>query len=324
MQSFNSRLVNCFLLSSILLGLLSCDGLEIPGKNGSPLDDISIIDYSIQTLSEEDMPYNYFTLSTPTTAADSTDSTGILMFYWAGEKHYHPVQLAQRMLLFINTFRLRNDSLFLSETIRYADKLMEIGIPARSSIYFPYSFEIYPHGGKGVNNDILLTVPWFSGMAQGHLLSVFVRLYLATNDEKYLESADLVFNSFLDFKSEGDPWVVYVDDDDSYWIEEYPMDPPSNVLNGFVFAIYGLYDYYLLDPEDELRTKLLKASISTIERNILRYRRVNDKSLYCIKHEYSSPGYHDRHVIMLDRLYKMTGEIYFKGVSSLFEEDGNG
>ena len=317
------RLISYLIVVMFFLAIISCGIFDQEDNSSKSLDRIEVKDYSIQTLSEEDMPYNLFTLGTPTTTSDSTDTTGILMFFWDGKKHYHPVQLAQRILLLLNTFRIENDSLFLDESIRFTEKLLEVAIPARSSIYFPYTFDIYPHGGKGINNDILLTVPWFSGMAQGHILSVLVRLYHATNDSKYLETADLVFNSFLDLKSEGDPWVTYIDENDNYWIEEYPMDPPSNVLNGFVFAIYGLYDYYLLDPTDELRTKLLKASLTTIENNILRYRRNGDKSLYCIKHDYSSPGYHDRHVIMLDRLYKMTGEIYFKGVSALFEDDGS-
>ena len=27
------------------------------------------------------------------------------------------------------------------------------------------------------------------------------------------------------------------------WIEEYIVDPPSHILNGFIWALWGVYDY---------------------------------------------------------------------------------
>ena len=33
------------------------------------------------------------------------------------------------------------------------------------------------------------------------------------------------------------------------WYEEYPTNPPSFVLNGFIYSLIGLYDILTLAPE---------------------------------------------------------------------------
>ncbi len=244
------------------------------------------------------------------------------MFYYNGVKYYHPVQLAQRILLFDRSFKANGDSTFIFEGAKYIEKLMEIGMYYDDAIFFPYTFDILPHGGYGENNTIELMNPWFSGMAQGRVLSVLVRWYKFTHDPKYLEYAKYVFNSFFKVKGSHEPWVTLIDENNNFWIEEYPFDEPSHVLNGFVFAIYGLYEYYLLDPSDEIRVTTLRAAITTIEMNIHKYRRPGERSLYCLKHNFqASVSYHMIHIEQLDFLYRISGSVYLKGMSALFAED---
>ena len=46
---------------------------------------------------------------------------------------------------------------------------------------------------------------------------------------------------------EGNPWISGIDGDNYLWLEEYPdSDQPNKTLNGKIFAIYGLYDFYQL------------------------------------------------------------------------------
>ena len=33
-------------------------------------------------------------------------------------------------------------------------------------------------------------------------------------------------------------------------LEEYPGSPPDHTLNGFIFALYGVYDYYVITRSD--------------------------------------------------------------------------
>ena len=218
-------------LHALFVLLASCDP-SVSDVASPGLDEIKVKDYGIQLLAPEAQFYSTGRIASPILPGDSTDADGILMAYLEGTKHYHPVQIAQRVLVFLNTFRLTGDSVFVHESRKFIDKLLEIGVYERDALYFPYGFSIYPHGGTGTNNTQVLTAPWFSGMAQGQVLSALVGLYGVTRDAKYLHAADLVFRSFLELKSEGDPWTVYVDPDRYYWVEEYPLERPSNVLNG--------------------------------------------------------------------------------------------
>ena len=45
------------------------------------------------------------------------------------------------------------------------------------------------------------------------------------------------------------------------------MEVPCRTLNGFMFAIMGLYKYYLITKSDNV-LKILTESVYTIEKNI--------------------------------------------------------
>ena len=64
--------------------------------------------------------------------------------------------------------------------------------------------------------------------------------------------------------------TLYVEGDD-VWIEEYPLEnPPKHVLNGFIFAILGLFDAYLAAKQDRFLNIFLK-SYNTLKNTIRLY-----------------------------------------------------
>jgi heparosan-N-sulfate-glucuronate 5-epimerase len=77
-----------------------------------------------------------------------------------------------------------------------------------------------------------LRAPWISAMAQGEAASFLVRLQRATGDERYGEAARKAL----------EPMPMAWLPDGSPFPQEYPTDPPSHVLNGGIFAIWGLHD----------------------------------------------------------------------------------
>ena len=87
----------------------------------------------------------------------------------------------------------------------------------------------------------LLKAPWYSGLAQGSGLSMLVRAAQTTGQKRFVEAAHQAFESMrLDTARGG---VLATDDRGRIWIEEYLVDPPSHILNGFVWALWGVYDY---------------------------------------------------------------------------------
>ncbi|HME02078.1 MAG TPA: D-glucuronyl C5-epimerase family protein [Solirubrobacteraceae bacterium] len=84
-----------------------------------------------------------------------------------------------------------------------------------------------------------LIPPWCCAMSQGEGASLLVRLYSVTGDEQFAEAARLALGPLSRSCAEGG---VSASLDGRPWLEEYPTDPPSFVLNGAMFALWGLRD----------------------------------------------------------------------------------
>src|SRR6266550_7965992 len=88
-----------------------------------------------------------------------------------------------------------------------------------------------------------LKSPWYSGLAQGQGISLLLRSYRETSETSYLEAAHRAFSSFRESTAEGG--VIFSDGGGDLWIEEYIVSPPTHILNGFIWAVWGVYDYFL-------------------------------------------------------------------------------
>jgi heparosan-N-sulfate-glucuronate 5-epimerase len=84
-----------------------------------------------------------------------------------------------------------------------------------------------------------LAPPWLSGMAQGQGASLLVRLYLQTREERYREAAVKAIRPMRSTAYEGG---VAARIQGGFFPEEYPTDPPSHVLNGGIFGLWGCFD----------------------------------------------------------------------------------
>lgn len=256
---------------------------------------------------------------------DNYDAEGIPLHVDRRENNvnYHPVFLDLVGLMYMDYYVKTKNKEGLEKAYLIYNKMVNSSLKLDSSIYFPYTFPFPLHDCE----EETMIPPWYSGMAQGQALSFFSRLYEETNDDKVLENCHKVFNSFLRLKGDGyDPWVTCVDKNGYLWLEEYPRDLPCFTLNGMIFAIYGLYDYYRI-TDSELALKYLNASLTTIKDNILRFRCEDDVSYYCLKHNNfngRNPAYHKVHIRELKKLTELTGDPYFSEVAEIFIKDTEG
>jgi heparosan-N-sulfate-glucuronate 5-epimerase len=81
----------------------------------------------------------------------------------------------------------------------------------------------------------VLEPPWYSAMAQGEAASLLVRLN--AGDPAFLAGASRAVRSLLDAT---DRLVVFTPEGPV--LQEYPTQPPAHVLNGWIMALWGLYD----------------------------------------------------------------------------------
>jgi len=227
--------------------------------------------------------------------------------------------MAHLALYFISTYHNTQGAIYLDWAIKYADKLIELSKNDEHTLLFPYWFDFPLHGYE----DFPMSPPWYSAMAQGQALTLFSRLYTLTMEEKYLEYANLTYNSFylqFDEANLEKNWVSVVDENNYLWLEEYPFNPANYTLNGFLFALFGVYDYYLIRPETEVYD-LLCATLTTAKYNIPRFRSPNEASYYCLAHKVQADNYHTYHIKQIKFLYRMTNDEEFNRQATQLSED---
>lgn len=268
--------------------------------------------FNIIKLSDEKRPYVWETIA-PLQPDSPTDQDGIILYL---NQYYHPVLIANTGLAYIDGYRKTNNQEYLNQAEKYAHKLQEISVVSRGAIYFPYANDFALHG---INDDIM-KAPWYSGMAQGQTLALFVRLYEVTNKKEYLETANKIFNSFTNLKGESNLWTVLVDNNGYYWIEEFPKDESDDTLNGFIYGLYGVYDYYELTKNQEAK-KVFQGSLTTLKHYLPQFRVEGGISYYCLKHKKQDAGYHKKHIKQLNMLFSMTGDKFFKEMADNFYND---
>ena len=138
----------------------------------------------------------------------------------------------------------------------------------------------------------------YSALAQGQIASVLVRAAAVTADASFISSARRGLLLMLRAVEGGGTARV---DGEDLWLEEYPrVDGPSVVLNGWISALFGLYDYSIADSDDAV-TGALHAGIATLSRRALDYD-AGYWSYYDRRGTIASPYYHRVHAVQLDAL----------------------
>jgi hypothetical protein len=82
-----------------------------------------------------------------------------------------------------------------------------------------------------------LRPPWHSAMAQGEAASLLVRAAVALGER---DLADAGRRAVAPLCDPGSPLVATTAEGPV--LQEYPTDPPAHVLNGWISALWGLYD----------------------------------------------------------------------------------
>lgn len=163
------------------------------------------------------------------------------------------------------------------------------------------------------NHHYHLDKGWISSMYQGQAISLFLRAYQHFNEVKYLDLTHRIFPFFdIEFKDGG---VKRIDENGFLWYEEYPTDPPSFVLNGFVYTIFGILDYYRVTG-DEKAKKLYDECIKTLVANVKKYDRFYWTVYDQLKLELVSYYYQKNvHIPLMQILFELTGEKIFKDLN---------
>ncbi|MFZ5515219.1 MAG: D-glucuronyl C5-epimerase family protein [Candidatus Zhuqueibacterota bacterium] len=232
------------------------------------------------------------------------DDQGIPLnhLYPASGGSYNPITVCQYGLFHFNKFVDSGDSSARTTFLAQANWLIQSARPgANDSSVWPYHFDLPFYN---------ITAPWISGMAQGEALSVLVRAFSLSQDHAYLAVAHNAWNIFA--VNVGQGGVMSGFPDGSPLVEEYPTPGHvTAVLNGFIFAIFGVYDYWKFTGNEDAG-QLYRQLIQSLAANLHRY-----DSGYWSYYELKSPkrlasrSYHRLHLEQLQKLYDIAPEPQF-------------
>lgn len=244
------------------------------------------------------------------------DDDGVPLFRWRdGKLYYRPGGLAISGMKHIDSYRDTGDRAQLDQALLEAGKLRSIKLVQDDAWWLPFDFDYRPEG---------LKAPWFNAMAQGLVLSFFVRLHRITGDDTHLRAAEMVFHSFerlgRKWAKRDRPWVVFVDDAGYLWLEHYPNARPDHVLNAHLHALIGLYEYWQHTRSAAAR-QLLEGALTTMRDRAGRYRREGRISIYGLRSRTNILKYHRVHVWQLRLLGQLTGDTYFTELGDDFARD---
>jgi hypothetical protein len=163
-----------------------------------------------------------------------------------------------------------------------------------------------------------LKAPWISAMAQGEGASLLVRLHLATGDASYAEAARRALGPMEAPSDSGGTRALL---DGEPFPQEYPTSPPSFVLNGGMFAMWGWYDI-ALGLGDAGARRAFDAAVDTLARNLHRWD-MGWWSLYDLyPHPVRNPAsfaYHQLHIAQLHAMDRIAPRPEFSQAAERFE-----
>ena len=235
------------------------------------------------------------------------DQHGIPLLDYRGDvgEQYNPIAIAQYGLGNYNLWKRSGAEEGHQRFLKVAQWLVQHLEPN------PWSIPVWNHHFDWEYREVL-KAPWYSALAQGQGISLLVRAHLETGDDTYLNTARQAFRS-LDMEIE-EGGVRHTDSEGHVWLEETVVDPPTHILNGFMWAIWGLHDYALHTGDARAR-ELYGACIDTLKATLHRFD-LGFWSLYELAGTrlpmVASPFYHSLHIVQLRVMDRLHGDPLFQ------------
>lgn len=212
--------------------------------------------------------------------SDIVDNSVPMYYVETGEKMYFSIGIFQYGLGAYDLYLKNGDNDMLEKTINCADWAINNQQDDGSWVTFAHENKEKP----------------YSAMAQGEGISLLIRAYIATKSEKYIKSAHKARDFML--KSIDDGGTTEYRDNEIF-LYEFVYEPV--VLNGWIFSLWGLRDYYIFTKDG--RTKeVFAAALKTLEKT-LQYFDNGYWSKYDIEKRICSPFYHSLHIAQLNVMY---------------------
>ena len=145
----------------------------------------------------------------------------------------------------------------------------------------------------------------YSSMAQGEGISMLIRAHLVTKEDKYLDAAAKAKDFMLKPLAAGGTTDYQGSD---VYLYEYTFRPL--VLNGWIFSLWGLYDYHKYTA-DEQSGAVLAATLETLKKKLPEFD-IGYWSMYEDGKRICSPFYHSLHIAQLAVMHDLFGDDIYR------------
>jgi N-acetylglucosaminyldiphosphoundecaprenol N-acetyl-beta-D-mannosaminyltransferase len=228
--------------------------------------------------------------------SDLRGKTGFSYADMVGNEYEWVIPMAQAAL---GNWELRLEGGDTSdEFLRFADWLLSNGVEGAGGIVWRTDMAVPKYG---------LEPGWISAMGQGQAISVLLRAHALTGQDAYVDTARAALEPLLTPVADGG---VLSSLDGVPVLEEYPTEGTSAVLNGWIFALWGVHELATVTGEERART-LFRDSAEGLTRLLPRYD-TGWWSLYSLyehggARDLAKPFYQRLHPVMLEGLALITG-----------------
>ena len=257
---------------------------------------ISHVNQGIGTCYSKDEIMGYYNDLTEKVTKDNPNILVPRYHVDTGEKIYFSIGVFQYGLGAYDLYLKTKDQLYKDKVIACANWAVENQQDDGSWITFAYENPDHP----------------YSSMAQGEGISLLIRANIVSGDERYLFAAHKAKDFMLKPIREGGTTEYEGQDVFFYEYTEKPL-----VLNGWIFSIWGLYDYYK-HSKDEVVRELFERSLITLKNKLLDFD-IKFWSKYDNHKNICSPFYHKLHIAQLNVMYDLFGDSIYKEVAVKWE-----
>ncbi len=213
-----------------------------------------------------------------------------------GEELYFSIGIFQYGLAAYDLFLKTHDEIYKNKLIACADWAFENQQDNGSWITFAYESPEHP----------------YSSMAQGEGISMLIRAHIETKDDKYLLAIHKAKDFMLKPISDGGTTNYFGGD---VYLYECTHDPL--ILNGWIFSLWGLYDYSKYIEDSEVK-KVLHATLISLKKKLPEFD-IKYWSKYEDGKRISSPFYHKLHIAQLLVMYDLFGDHIYKEYAEKWE-----
>ena len=216
-----------------------------------------------------------------------------------GEQVYFPVAIFQYGLAAYDLFLQTGDEQYKAKFRQCVEWTLANQEPSGAWNNFFFSYPEHPYGA----------------MAQGEGASLLIRGYQESGDTRYLDATQQAIDFMLTPLADGGT-AVYEDTD--IVLLEYTHLPA--VMNGWIFAWWGLYDYVKATHNDGIYRQRMEQSLLALEKRLNMFTEAY-WSKYDLDIRIASPFYHHLHIAQMQAMFQLTGHQIFDDFARRWQAD---